>query len=130
MAADASYDERLRAAAFAHLDRLRTQSPNGALRSADINSFPFEDRTQRLIVQTGIWKPAGLDAALSIRTTYTPPTEARPYEDEVGEDGFLRYKYRGTDPNHSDNPGAARGDAHTSAAHLLRRDRQRSLQRA
>src|SRR4051794_8892149 len=87
MPADASYDERLRAAAFAHLDRLRTRSPNGALRSADINSFLFEDRTQRLIVQTGIWKPAGLDAALSIRTTYTPPTEARPYEDEIGDDG-------------------------------------------
>src|SRR5436305_5593146 len=103
MAADASYDERLRAAAFAHLDRLLARSPNGALRSDDVNNFEFEARMQRLIVQTGIWKPAGLDAALSIRTTYTPPTEARPYEDELGDDGFLRYKYRGTDPNHSDN---------------------------
>ncbi|MFL6238577.1 MAG: HNH endonuclease [Actinomycetes bacterium] len=103
MPADASYDERLRAAAFAHLDRLLTQSPNGALRSADINAFSFEERTQRLIVQTGIWKPASLDAALSIRTTYTPLSETAPYEDELGDDGFLRYKYRGTDPNHSDN---------------------------
>jgi putative restriction endonuclease len=92
MAADASYDERLRAAAFAHLDQLRSRSPNGALRSADINALEFDGRGQRLIVQTGIWKPAGLDAALSIRTTYTPPTEDAPYEDGLGDDGFLRYK--------------------------------------
>jgi putative restriction endonuclease len=57
----------------------------------------------RLIVQTGIWKPAGLTAALSIRTTYTPPDQPPPYEDDLGLDGYVRYKYRGTDPNHSDN---------------------------
>lgn len=57
----------------------------------------------RLIVQTGIWKPAALSAALSIRTTYTPPDQPPPYEDDLGLDGYVRYKYRGTDPNHSDN---------------------------
>src|SRR3954462_14940823 len=96
-------DAQLRLAAFAHLDRLRTQHPDGALPSADINPFTFEGRAQRLIVQTGIWKPAGLDAALSIRTTYTPPSELPPYQDDLGDDGLVRYKYRGTDPNHSDN---------------------------
>jgi putative restriction endonuclease len=54
-------------------------------------------------VQTGIWKPAGLDAALTIRTTYTPPNVLPPYADDQGTDGLVRYKYRGTDPNHSDN---------------------------
>jgi len=96
-------DARLRAAAFAFLDQLRRIHPDGALRSADINAFTFEGRAQRLIVQTGIWKPAGLDAALSIRTTYTPPNEMPPYADDIGADGLIRYKYRGTDPNHSDN---------------------------
>jgi putative restriction endonuclease len=96
-------DSEIRAAAFAHLDRLRAHHPDGALPSSDINTFTFEGRAQRLIVQTGIWKPAGLEAALSIRTTYTPPNELPPYEDDLGDDGLVRYKYRGTDPNHSDN---------------------------
>ena len=96
-------DTRLRAAAFAYLDQLQLRAPDGALRSADINAFSFEGQAQRLIVQTGIWKPAGLEAALSIRTTFTPPNELPPYEDDLGTDGLVRYKYRGTDPNHSDN---------------------------
>lgn len=96
-------DARMRAAAFAHLDQLRRATPDGALRSADINAFTFEGHAQRLIVQTGIWKPAGLSAALTIRTTYTPPSELPPYADDLGADGLVRYKYRGSDPNHSDN---------------------------
>jgi putative restriction endonuclease len=96
-------EERIRAAAFVHLDNLRNSSPDNGLRSADINTFVFDDRATKLIVQTGIWKPAGLDAALSIRTTYTRPGELPPYEDDLGADGYIRYKYRGTDPNHSDN---------------------------
>lgn len=94
---------QLLAAAFAHLDQLRLRAPDGALRSADINTFTYDGRAMRLIVQTGIWKPAGLEAALSIRTTFTPPSELPPYEDDLGTDGLVRYKYRGTDPNHSDN---------------------------
>jgi putative restriction endonuclease len=96
-------DARLRVAAFAHLDELQQRFPDGAIRSADINHFTFEGSPMRLIVQTGIWKPAALTAALSIRTTYTPPDEPPPYEDDLGLDGYVRYKYRGTDPNHSDN---------------------------
>lgn len=101
MAADA--DAQLRTAAFAHLNALKKLHPDGALRSADINTFTHDGRPMRLIVQTGIWKPAGMEAALSIRTTYTPPHELPPYADDLGEDGLVRYKYRGTDPNHSDN---------------------------
>jgi putative restriction endonuclease len=96
-------DAMLRAAAFAHLDRLRELHPDGALPSAAINHFAFQGRPQRLIVQNGIWKPAGVTAALSIRTTYTAPSQVPPYEDDLGADGRVRYKYRGTDPNHSDN---------------------------
>lgn len=96
-------DATVRNSMFAHLDALLARSPDGSLRSADINTFTFEGRALRLIVQTGIWKPAGLDAALTIRTTYTPPNEPPPYTDDQGSDGLVRYKYRGTDPNHSDN---------------------------
>jgi putative restriction endonuclease len=97
------YDEQLRAAAFDHLTRLLDGSPDGSLASADINRFEFQGRAVRLVVQTGIWKPATLEAALSIRTTYTPPSQLPPYADDIGEDGLLRYKWRGTDAEHSDN---------------------------
>jgi putative restriction endonuclease len=46
---------------------------------------------------------------LTIRTTWTPPGAEAPYADEVSSDGSLRYKRRGTDPNHpprSDRPVA------------------------
>jgi len=100
---DLVYDEQLRAAAFDHLTRLLDGSPDGPLASADINRFEFQGRAVPLVVQTGIWKPATLEAALSIRTTYTPPSQLPLYADDIGDDGFLRYKWRGMDAEHSDN---------------------------
>ena len=96
-------DARLRSQMFSHLDRLLSASPDGALSSKDINTFTYDGRAVPLVVQSGIWKPAGLDAAISIRTTFTPPDQPPHYEDDVGADGLVRYKYRGTDPEHSDN---------------------------
>src|SRR5438034_8912788 len=40
---------------------------------------------------------------LSITTVAVQEGEQRPYEDLVGDDGLLRYRYRGTDPRHADN---------------------------
>jgi putative restriction endonuclease len=96
-------DQQVRLAAFTHLDRLVAESPDGTIRWADANTFTFQGRTMPLMAQTGIWKPAILDAALSIRTTFTPANQDRPYLDSIGDDGMVRYKYRGHDPNHSDN---------------------------
>jgi len=42
---------------------------------------------------------------ISITTVPVREGEARPYDDGVGPDGFLRYRYRGTDPGHRDNQG-------------------------
>ncbi|CAN7479968.1 HNH endonuclease [Knoellia sp. LjRoot47] len=56
-------------------------------------------------MQRGIRKPAVLDAALSFRTVYRPDGAIRPYDDAVGSDGLIRYKYRGTDPQHPENRG-------------------------
>ena len=95
-------DYRIRAAMFDHLDRLLATSPDGSLSSFALNSFEFEAAAIRLTVQTGIWKPAGFDAALTIRTTYTPANQPPPYADNV-EGGVVHYEYRGTDPNHADN---------------------------
>jgi putative restriction endonuclease len=95
-------DTRLRLAMFRHLDEVSAKHPDG-IPSEIINSFTFEGALIRLIVQPGIRKPALLAAALTIRTTYTPPGAHAPYQDEVGTDGSLRYKWRGTDPAHPDN---------------------------
>jgi|SRR5215470_7866510 len=95
-------DARMRLAMFAHLDRVSAAHPDG-IPSKVINSFAFEGRSVPLIVQSGIRKPAELSAALTIRTAYTPPGGQAPYEDEVDYEGNLRYKWRGTDPGHSDN---------------------------
>ncbi|HEX6497657.1 MAG TPA: HNH endonuclease [Micromonosporaceae bacterium] len=97
MATGEDLDARIRLAMFAHLDRLRAAHPDG-ISSDLINSFSFDGAPMRLIVQPGIWKPARLSAALTIRTGY-----GAPYDDEVSPDGTLRYKWRGTDPSHSDN---------------------------
>jgi putative restriction endonuclease len=95
-------DERLRLAVFAHLDRVSAAHPDG-IPSAAINTFVFDRQPMPLVVQSGIWKPAQLSAALTIRTTFTPPGGTAPYEDRVGPDGLVRYKWRGTDPGHAHN---------------------------
>jgi putative restriction endonuclease len=95
-------DERLRLAVFAHLDRLSAAHPDG-IPSSVINTFDFDGEPMRLVVQPGIWKPRQLSAALTIRTTFTPPGQEPPYEDTVGSDGLVRYKWRGTDPDLADN---------------------------
>ena len=95
-------DERLRSAVFSHLDRLSAAHPDG-IPSRVINTFQFDTKPVPLVVQPGIWKPAGLSAALTIRTTYTPLGRTAPYQDEVGPDGLVRYKWRGTDPGQADN---------------------------
>lgn len=95
-------DARLRVEMFAHLDRISAIHPEG-IPSEVINSFTFDGVPMRLVVQQGIRKPAHLSAALTIRTTYTAPGAEAPYEDEVGPDGTLRYKWRGIDASHADN---------------------------
>jgi putative restriction endonuclease len=102
MADGTDLDTRLRAAMFTHLDRVSSAHPDG-VPSDVINSFVFDGAQFRLVVQPGIRKPAQLQAALTIRTTWTSPGAAPPYADGVGADGSLRYKWRGTDPNHADN---------------------------
>jgi putative restriction endonuclease len=60
----------------------------------------FQGGQIRLISQQGIFKPAALSFPLSIVTSVSGV-----YEDKLGFDGVLRYKYRGTDPMHRDNVG-------------------------
>lgn len=97
-----SRDDRLRAAAFAYLDRLRARGGD-SLSYRDLEAFEFEGRRVPLIGQTGIRKVRGVEAALSIMTTFRARPQNRPYDDEAGDDWYGRYKWRGTDPGQSDN---------------------------
>ncbi len=59
-----------------------------------------------LVGPQGIFKPAVLATVpLSITTVPASPRKPKPYEDAMGDDGVIHYKYRGTDPSHADNVG-------------------------
>jgi putative restriction endonuclease len=101
--ADADFDARLRQTAMDWLD-VRGHQGLDLVTSAELAQFHFQGRRMPLVdPQRGIRKPAILEAALSFRTTFTPPGQTPPYEDAEGPDGLLRYKYRGDDPMHPEN---------------------------
>ncbi|WP_239100467.1 HNH endonuclease [Phycicoccus sp. CSK15P-2] len=96
-------DAELRTAAMEWLAR-RTNDGADPLTTEEIKEFRFHGEPMPLMdMQRGIRKPAVLDAALSFRTVYRAEGAERPYEDAVGPDGLIRYKYRGTDPTHPEN---------------------------
>jgi len=96
-------DDEVRAAAFAYLTDL-TDRTGGPVSRIQLESFRFKDASLRLIApRQGIWRPRSLPAALSLVTTYTPPNEPPPYDDDIGDDGCPRYKWRGLDPMLHDN---------------------------
>jgi putative restriction endonuclease len=93
----------VRLAAQAWLDADRAQGREGWTQ-ANLADFQFGGtRIPLMDRQRGIRKPAGMAAALSMRTVYRPSGAARPYEDGTGIDGLLRYKWRGDDPDHAEN---------------------------
>jgi putative restriction endonuclease len=102
---DVELDRRIRLAAFEFLAALRRQVGDVMPRETLIAGFQFEGRRVPLMSpQQGIFKPAIMELPLSLTTVPVVPGKERPYEDEIGEDG-IRYRYRGTDPNHRDNAG-------------------------
>jgi putative restriction endonuclease len=63
--------------------------------------FIFNDQKITLVGRSGIWKPKVFERIpLSITTV-----AGGPYDDAFTNDGFLEYRYRGTDANHRDNVG-------------------------
>lgn len=104
----ADYDTYLRSAAFAYLDRLAVLQ-TGPLRFDELARFQFlDERVALMDRQRGIRKPRQLDAALSFRTVHSSRPQDRPYDDQAGIDGYLRYKWRGSDPEHADNQALRR----------------------
>lgn len=108
----ADVDRMVRLAAFEFLEEqtsLRGEVlPIAVLRAG----FEFAGRRVPLAGPQGIFKPAVVpEIPLSITTVPVVEGRERPYEDEVGPDGFLRYRYRGTDPQHHENVGLRRAMA-------------------
>lgn len=93
-------DAFIRKAAF---DWLSAQSElnNGVFSRAELlHGFEYAGERIKLVGPKGIFKPKALDLPLSITTIADGP-----YDDSVGPDDLLHYRYRGTNPNHPDNVG-------------------------
>lgn len=102
-------DLRVRLAAFAFVDNLRGQGADLLPRSVLAAGFSFEGQRVPLLGPQGIFKPRLCRLPLSITTVPARGDQPRPYDDALGEDGLLRYRYRGPDerpePDHPDNVG-------------------------
>lgn len=102
----ADLDSRVRTQAFQFLTEQTGLRGEVLPRDLLARGFQFEGRRVPLLGPQGIFKPALLpEIPLSITTVPVIEGEPHPYDDEVGPDGFLRYRYRGTDPAHRDNQG-------------------------
>lgn len=91
-------DSTLRSAAFAWLGQVTDFGERPVTWAQLTRGFRVDGEAVILIGSKGIWKPAQLELPISITTS--PPRSGRdaPYEDEVTDDGLLRYRYEGTDP--------------------------------
>jgi putative restriction endonuclease len=99
-------DGRVRTAAFDFL-RAQTARHGEVLPFALLSQgFELDGRRVPLLSMQGIFKPAVLpEMPLTIRTKAPVEGEDPPYDDAIGTDGLLRYRYRGTDSQHHDNVG-------------------------
>lgn len=98
---DRAHDARVRAAAFEWLADQVTRHSDVLPRQVLASGFQLEGVRVPLVGPQGIFKPRVLsDVPLSITTAPDGP-----YDDAFGDDGLLRYRYRGKEPNHPDNRG-------------------------
>ncbi|MGA3208406.1 MAG: HNH endonuclease [Syntrophales bacterium] len=94
-------DERVRLAAFDWLSNQTKVHGDVIPRTILAKGFEFEGKRVPLVGPQGIFKPQLMpEIPLSITTV-----PSGPYDDRSTEEGFLLYRYRGTDPQHRDNAG-------------------------
>jgi putative restriction endonuclease len=94
-------DLQVRLAAFNWLSEQVNSHGDVLPRKLLEQGFEFQRQRIPLVAPQGIFKPQILDLPLSITTSPNSP-----YDDNYfAKDGFLHYRYRGTDPNHRDNAG-------------------------
>jgi len=98
---DRAHDARVRTAAFEWLTDQVMRYGDVLPRALLAQGFILDDIRVPLVGPQGIFKPRILEEVpLSITTAPDGP-----YDDAFGKDGFLRYRYRGIDPDHRDNRG-------------------------
>ncbi len=95
-----SLDQQIRLAAFNWLRQQIDIYGDVLSRELLLQGFIFENERIPLVSPQGIFKPKQMDYPLSITTS---PISR--YDDSSSDDGFLTYKYRGTDIYHRDNEG-------------------------
>ena len=94
-------DARVRATAFEWLTEQVERYGDVLLRTSLAQGFTLDGARVPLVGPQGIFKPRVLrQAPLSITTV-----PSGPYDDSFGPDDLLRYRYRGTNPQHPDNRG-------------------------
>lgn len=103
---DNELDSAIRLAAFRFLEEQVHIEGDVLPRSVLQQGFEFRGQRVPLAGPQGIFKPAVLDR-MPLTITTAPPQEGKtaPYEDEIRPDGFIGYRYRGTDPQHRENVG-------------------------
>ena len=97
---DRNHDASVRAAAFEWLSGQVSIHGEVLPHATLAQGFNFGGRRVPLVGPQGIFKPGLMNVPLSITTS-----PKGPYNDEIGSDNLLRYRYRGTDPSHRDNVG-------------------------
>lgn len=100
-------DVQVRLSAFAFLDEQKAVFGGDIPWSVLNDGFEFEGARVPLLGPQGIFKPKVLTRPIPLSITTAPlkPGRPRPYDDSMGSDGFLIYKYRGADPDHHENAG-------------------------
>lgn len=99
-------DAAVRMAAFEFLEEQTSIHGDVLPRPVLQQGFVFRDQRVPMMGPQGIFKPAILKE-MPLTITTAPPVEGKsaPYEDEIGVDGLIKYRYRGTNPNHRENAG-------------------------
>ena len=98
---DAGVDAQVRTVAFGWLSSQVATHGDVLPRSVLASGFVFNGVRVPLIGPQGIFKPKVLQ---EVPLTITTAPDG-PYDDAFGTDGLLRYRYRGSDPDHPDDRG-------------------------
>ena len=97
---DRDNDTRIRTAAFDWLSQQVSIHGDVLPRATLAQGFQFDGLRVPVVGPQGIFKPRLMQVPLSITTA-----PMGPYDDAIGPDNLLQYRYRGIDPTHQDNVG-------------------------
>ena len=98
-------DSQIRLAAFNFLDEQTRIHGDVLPRKVLEQGFTFNGERVPLIAPQGIFTPRIMKLPLTFCTVPPKMGKLRPYNDELGDQGVIRYRYRGQDPHHRDNMG-------------------------